>query len=97
MSQCQNAPKIPLLTISVSIVLRGGFANIPRAQVRSRYVRLCALSKIVGAFIPRAHSRSRYDRFCPLRVLDREDVISGLFSSIQSALCVEIVGDLGFG
>ena len=54
MSQCGNTPKIPLLTSSVSIVLRGGFANIPRAQVRSRYVRKGALSKIMGAFIPRA-------------------------------------------
>ena len=43
MSQCRNAPKIPLLTTSVSIVLRGGFANIPRAHLRSRYERFCPL------------------------------------------------------
>jgi len=48
----------------------------------------------MGAIIPRAHSRSRYDRFFPLSVLDREDVTSGLFSSIQSALCVEILASL---
>ena len=72
MSQCRNAPKIPLLTISVSIVLRGGFANIPRTHSRSRYVRLGALSNITRAFIPRAQVRSRYERFCPLGVFDVE-------------------------